>query len=81
MTGRATSASFVGLGEELGRLQQRLPSAAAGEPGTLLIAGAAGVGKTRLLVREFTGRVGEEPRLCLGAVSRSVVVAFPMADG
>src|SRR5829696_2568860 len=34
MTGRATSTSFVGREEELGRLQRGLQSAAAGEPGT-----------------------------------------------
>jgi predicted ATPase len=66
MTGRTTSTSFVGRGEELGRLQQGLQSAAAGEPATVFIAGEAGVGKTRL-VREFVGRVGGEAQVLLGS--------------
>jgi predicted ATPase/DNA-binding CsgD family transcriptional regulator len=66
MTGRDTSTSFVGREEELRRLQQGLHSAAAGEPGTVLIAGEAGVGKTRL-VHEFAGRVGGEAQVLLGS--------------
>jgi predicted ATPase/DNA-binding CsgD family transcriptional regulator len=66
MTGRVTSSSFVGREEELRRLQQGVRSAAAGEPGTLLIAGEAGVGKTRL-VHEFVGRVGGEAQVLLGS--------------
>jgi DNA-binding CsgD family transcriptional regulator/tetratricopeptide (TPR) repeat protein len=66
MTGRVTSTSFVGREDELGRLQQALQSAAAGQPGTLLIAGEAGIGKTRL-VREFAGRVGGEAQVLLGS--------------
>jgi DNA-binding CsgD family transcriptional regulator len=66
MTGRATSTSFIGREEELRRLQRGLQSAAAGEPGTLLIAGEAGVGKTRL-VHEFADRVGGEAQVLLGS--------------
>ena len=66
MTGRVTSTSFVGREEELRRLQRGLQSAAAGEPGTLLIAGEAGVGKTRL-VHEFAERVGGEAQVLLGS--------------
>jgi DNA-binding CsgD family transcriptional regulator/tetratricopeptide (TPR) repeat protein len=66
MTGRPTSTSFVGREEELGRLQRGLQSAAAGEPGTFLIAGEAGIGKTRL-VREFADRVGAEAQVLLGS--------------
>jgi predicted ATPase/DNA-binding CsgD family transcriptional regulator len=66
MMGRATSTSFVGREEELSRLQRGLQSAAAGEPGTLLVAGEAGVGKTRL-VHEFAGRVGGEALVLLGS--------------
>jgi predicted ATPase len=66
MTGRATSTSFVGRQEELRRLQQGLQSAATGEPGALLIAGEAGIGKTRL-VREFADRVGYEAQVLLGS--------------
>jgi predicted ATPase len=66
MTGRATSTSFVGREEELRRLQRGLQSAAAGEPGALLIAGEAGIGKTRL-VREFADRVGDKAQVLLGS--------------
>jgi predicted ATPase/DNA-binding CsgD family transcriptional regulator len=66
MAGRVTSTSFVGREEELSRLQRGLQSAAAGQPGTLLIAGEAGVGKTRL-VREFADRVGGEAQVLLGS--------------
>jgi DNA-binding CsgD family transcriptional regulator/tetratricopeptide (TPR) repeat protein len=66
MTGRVTSISFVGREEELGRLQQGLQSAAAGKPGTLLIAGEAGVGKTRLL-QEFADRIGNEALVLFGS--------------
>jgi hypothetical protein len=66
MTGRATSTSLVGREEELRRLQQGLQSAAAGEPGTLLIAGEAGIGKTRL-VQEFAERIGGESQVLLGS--------------
>jgi tetratricopeptide (TPR) repeat protein len=66
MTGRVTSASFVGRQEELGRLQRSLRSAAAGTPAIVLVAGEAGVGKTRLL-QEFAGRVGDEAQVLLGS--------------
>jgi AAA ATPase domain len=65
MTGRVTSASFVGRQEELGRLHQALQSAAAGAPPAVFIAGEAGVGKTRL-VEEFAGRVGGQAQVLLG---------------
>jgi len=65
MTSRVTSASFVGRQEELGRLHRALQSAAAGEPTTVLIAGEAGVGKTRL-VEEFAVQVDDQARVLLG---------------
>jgi predicted ATPase/DNA-binding CsgD family transcriptional regulator len=65
MTGRVTSASFVGRQEELGRLHRALQSAAAGEPTTVLIAGEAGVGKTRL-VEEFAGQVSQNAAVLSG---------------
>ena len=66
MTGRVTSTSFVGREEELSRLQLGLQSAATGKPGTLLIAGEAGVGKTRL-VHEFAERIRGEAQVLLGS--------------
>jgi DNA-binding NarL/FixJ family response regulator/tetratricopeptide (TPR) repeat protein len=82
MKGRASSTSFVGRQEELRRLQQGLQSAAAGEPGALLIAGEAGIGKTRL-VREFTGRLGDEAQVLLGScipLSRGGLPYGPIVD-
>jgi predicted ATPase len=66
MTGRVTSTSFVGRQEELRRLQRVLQSAATGRPGTLLVAGEAGVGKTRL-VQEFADGVAGEALVLLGS--------------
>jgi predicted ATPase len=65
MTGRVTSSSFVGRQEELGRLHRALQSAAAGEPATVLIAGEAGVGKTRL-VNEFADQVSQNAAVLFG---------------
>jgi hypothetical protein len=65
MTGRVTSASFVGRQEELTRLHRALQSAAAGEPTTVLIAGEAGIGKTRL-VEEFAAQVDGQAGVLLG---------------
>jgi DNA-binding CsgD family transcriptional regulator/tetratricopeptide (TPR) repeat protein len=65
MTGRVTSASLVGRQEELGRLHLALQSVAAGEPTTVLIAGEAGVGKTRL-VEEFAAQVDDYAQVLLG---------------
>jgi DNA-binding CsgD family transcriptional regulator/tetratricopeptide (TPR) repeat protein len=66
MTGLVTSTNFVGRDQELGRLRRGLQSAATGTPGVLLVAGEAGVGKTRL-VQEFAGRVGDEAQVLLGS--------------
>ncbi|POX52368.1 hypothetical protein C3489_18125 [Streptomyces sp. Ru71] len=49
---KSVSPVFVGRADELGALHDALARAAAGEPQALLIAGEAGVGKTRL-VEEF----------------------------
>jgi predicted ATPase len=65
MAGRVTSASFVGRQDELRRLHQALQSVVAGEPGTWLIPGEAGVGKTRL-VEELAVRVDDRAQVLLG---------------
>ena len=52
---RVSSPTFVGRGNELTRLGQALEQTAAGRPGTRLITGEAGIGKSRL-VEEFLGR-------------------------
>ncbi|MEU3840710.1 AAA family ATPase [Streptomyces sp. NPDC028635] len=54
---RSVSPVFVGRTDELEALHDALARAATGEPQALLIAGEAGVGKTRL-VEEFTTAAG-----------------------
>lgn len=51
----ATAAGFVGRQEELQRMQTILEQAGAGEGGTAVIVGEAGIGKTRF-VEEFCAR-------------------------
>jgi DNA-binding CsgD family transcriptional regulator len=46
---RVSRPSFVGRAEELRRLEAALDRAGAGQPGTVLVGGEAGVGKTRLV--------------------------------
>ena len=46
---RVSSPTFVGRAEQLARFDQALASAEQGEPGTLLVAGDSGVGKSRLV--------------------------------
>jgi DNA-binding CsgD family transcriptional regulator/tetratricopeptide (TPR) repeat protein len=55
MAARVTSPRLVGRAEESARLAAALDRAAAGDPAAVLVAGEAGVGKTRL-VTEFTSR-------------------------
>jgi predicted ATPase len=55
MAGRVSSPRLVGRAEELARLAAALDRAAAGDPAAVLVAGEAGVGKTRL-VAEFASR-------------------------
>ena len=49
MEARVARASFVGRAGELARLEDALAAAAAGRGSTILIAGEAGIGKTRLV--------------------------------
>lgn len=59
------SAPMVGRDAELQRLLDAFAHAAQGESGAMLVAGEAGIGKTRLL-REFEGRVGAKARVVTG---------------
>ena len=63
---RAPGTSFVARERELARLSTALAAVADGCPSSLLIAGEAGVGKTRL-VHEFAARVGGEAQVLLGS--------------
>jgi DNA-binding CsgD family transcriptional regulator len=55
MSRRTSSPVFVGRRYELGRLESALDAAASGRPSLVLVAGEAGVGKSRLLA-EFSAR-------------------------
>jgi len=55
MAGGFTSQEFIGRAAELGRLERALERAGQGRPQLVLVAGDAGVGKTRLLT-EFADR-------------------------
>jgi len=55
-------APFVGRDEELSWLHEALRQASAGRPGMVLVAGEAGVGKSRLVGR-FAGQAGRAGRL------------------
>src|SRR5215213_11060068 len=57
MTGGFTPQGFIGRADELGRLEAILDRAEQGRPQVVLLAGDAGVGKTRLLL-EFAGQAG-----------------------
>jgi DNA-binding CsgD family transcriptional regulator/tetratricopeptide (TPR) repeat protein len=63
---RAPGTSFVARERELARLSTALAAVADGCPSSLLIAGEAGVGKTRL-IHEFARRVGGEAQVLLGS--------------
>jgi predicted ATP-dependent serine protease len=70
---RLTSRAFVGRAGELGVLEAALARAVGGEPGALLVAGEAGVGKTRLIL-EFGARAeAAGVRVVVAAASSSPV--------
>ena len=57
MAGGFTTQTFIGRADELRRLAGTLDRAEQGWPQVVLLAGAAGIGKTRLLL-EFADRAG-----------------------
>jgi predicted ATPase/DNA-binding CsgD family transcriptional regulator len=69
MAGGITGGSFVGRQPELGRLHRLLRSSSAGEPTMVLVAGEAGIGKTRL-VEEFAGQVDTRAQVFVGRCLR-----------
>ena len=76
---RVSSPAFVGRGEELGRLRTGLAAASAGRPGMVLVAGEAGVGKSRLIERfaEQAERSGAEVVVGAAAPLTSGLGALP----
>jgi DNA-binding CsgD family transcriptional regulator len=57
MTGGSIAQGFIGRADELGRLEATLQRAEQGRPQVVLLAGDAGIGKTRLLL-EFADQAG-----------------------
>jgi AAA ATPase domain len=76
---RATSPVLIGRAGERARLDVAFRAACAGEPVTVLIAGEAGIGKTRL-VNEFAGAVAGEATVLFGACIDERVPYSPVAD-
>ncbi|MQB00037.1 MAG: AAA family ATPase [Actinobacteria bacterium] len=69
---RATSPRFVGRRDQLDVLRAAFERASEGEASTVLAAGEAGIGKTRL-IREFVGTLGSSAHVMYGA-------CVPLAD-
>ena len=59
MVSLVSSPELVGREQEIGALRAALARAADGEPGIVVVAGEAGIGKTRLM-DEFAGRVRDD---------------------
>jgi predicted ATPase len=67
MAGGFTSATFIGRAVELGRLDAALDRAEQGRPQVVLLAGDAGVGKTRLLQAVTDRARGRGTHMLMGA--------------
>jgi DNA-binding CsgD family transcriptional regulator/tetratricopeptide (TPR) repeat protein len=67
--GRVVSPVFVGRGAELSRLEGVLQRAAAGEPAVVIVAGEAGVGKSRLVAELLAARAPPDARVLVGDCS------------
>jgi tetratricopeptide (TPR) repeat protein len=76
---RATSPVLIGRAGERARLDVAFRSACAGEPATVLVAGEAGIGKTRL-VTEFANDVCADATVLLGGCIDEGVPYSPVAD-
>jgi DNA-binding CsgD family transcriptional regulator len=76
---RATSSVLIGRAGECERLDVAFRSACAGAPVTVLVAGEAGIGKTRL-VSEFAKDVCAEARVLSGACIDERVPYSPVTD-
>jgi DNA-binding CsgD family transcriptional regulator/tetratricopeptide (TPR) repeat protein len=80
---RVSSPVLVGRDAEVAQLRAALERAAAGRPATVLVAGEAGVGKTRL-VAELLGDAGELGAVALGGgcldVGDGVLAYAPMVE-
>jgi predicted ATPase len=71
----------VGRDEELAVLEQRLEGARGGRGGIVLLAGEAGIGKSRLAREAVAMAAGQGMRVLAGRASRGVAVAYrPFAE-
>ena len=77
MVGRVASPTFVGRRHELDRVEAAMAAAREGRPAVVLIAGEAGVGKTRFSARSPPVRVRRAPRCSKAAASRSAREGLP----
>ena len=83
VVGRVSSPVLVGRDAEVAQLRAALERAAAGQPAIVVVAGEAGVGKTRL-VAELLGAVGEVGAVALSGgcldVGDGVLAYAPMVE-
>jgi ATP/maltotriose-dependent transcriptional regulator MalT len=83
VVGRVSSPVLVGRDAEVAQLRAALERAAAGRPAIVVVAGEAGVGKTRL-VAELLGAVGEVGAVALSGgcldVGDGVLAYAPMVE-
>jgi DNA-binding CsgD family transcriptional regulator/tetratricopeptide (TPR) repeat protein len=83
MPRRVSSPVLVGRGAEVTQLRAALERAAAGRPAVVLVAGEAGVGKTRL-VAELLGEAGQRGAVALAGgcmdVGEGVLAYAPMVE-
>jgi DNA-binding CsgD family transcriptional regulator/tetratricopeptide (TPR) repeat protein len=70
---------FVGRGAELSRLEGVLQAAAAGEPAVVIVAGEAGVGKSRLVAELLATRAPPDSRVVAGDCSGFAPGSLPYA--
>src|SRR5712675_1564666 len=77
--GRVTSRIVIGRAREQTRLDAAFRSACAGPPMTVLVAGEAGIGKTRL-VTEFGHDMAAEAIVLAGGCVDERVPYSPIAD-
>lgn len=79
MAQETTSTGLIGRSSEMRALQTSAARAAAGAPGLVLVAGEAGVGKTRLLTSFLDLRRGEGALVTAGSCIEMIEGAVPYA--
>jgi DNA-binding CsgD family transcriptional regulator/tetratricopeptide (TPR) repeat protein len=74
-----TSPRLIGRGDEVARLERILDASSEAGPAVVLIAGEAGVGKTRLIGELVDGAVRRGRRVCVGRCVDLGEVIWPLA--